>query len=293
MDTDKLRYFVMIAETGSLTKAAQIIGISHSGLSKAISALEAESNVKLFRPLGRGLEITPEGKWFYQKAQEILKIADEIYQAKELERLPVRIGISGAIVITCAGHLAEELKQPMQLVEIDVGEVEAKIIGGEIDFGIAFIPSPKPELEYLEIGEVRFGSYARADFLKTNDSANLPFVVPASDYAFNPLGYKNRDGWPKDIPRNPRFAVSGFAVALDLLRAGQAGVYMPEFVAQLENDRSGSEMIVAVPEHKKAQTLRKLFLVKRQIVEESAEMKKVAKVMRRICCVKARSNSKV
>lgn len=68
MDTNKLKYFVAVAETGSLTKASKILGISHSGLSKAVSALETEAKLKLFRPQGRGLEITLEGKWFYLEA---------------------------------------------------------------------------------------------------------------------------------------------------------------------------------------------------------------------------------
>ena len=77
METHRLRYFCAIAETGSLTKASEILGISHSGLSKAVSVLEMETHLKLFRPLGRGLEITSDGKWLYQKAQQILKIENE------------------------------------------------------------------------------------------------------------------------------------------------------------------------------------------------------------------------
>ena len=90
MDTHRLRYFCTIAETGSLTKASEILGISHSGLSKAITALEDETNLQLFRPQGRGLEITKDGKWFYQKAQEILKIENEIDELM----LPYKVDLS-------------------------------------------------------------------------------------------------------------------------------------------------------------------------------------------------------
>jgi DNA-binding transcriptional LysR family regulator len=288
MDTDKLRYFSTVAETGSLTKASQLLGISHSGLSKALSALEVEVKIKLFRPQGRGLEITSEGRWFYQKAQEILKIADEVLKGTKEKRSLVRIGLSGVIVMTCSGSLAEEVGTPLMLHEIDVGEVEGKIIGDELDFGIAFIPSPKPELEYLEIGEVRFNSHVRDDLMKRLTADSLPYAVPVSDFPFNPLGYRNRDGWPNDVPRTAYFSVSGFAIALDLLRAGQAAIYMPDFVASLENSQSPNRpKIVPVKEHKAAQTRRKLFLVKRQAAEESTEMKKVAKVVRRICCAKS------
>jgi DNA-binding transcriptional LysR family regulator len=285
MDTDKLRYFTIIAETGSLTKASQILGISHSGLSKAVRTLESETKLKLFRPQGRGLEITQEGKWLYQKAQEILKIAAEISKPQTERHAFIRIGLSGVIAKTCAGALAAEFEEQLMLHEIDIGEIEGKIVGGDLDFGLAFIPSPKPELEYLEIGEVRFNSHVREDLLGKMSPETLPYVVPVSEFPSNPLGYRTRDGWPYDVPRTSFFAVSGFAIALDLLRSGEAAIYMPDFVATLENARSANRSkIISVKAHKAAATKRKLFLVKRQSVEESPEMKRATKIIRRICC---------
>ncbi len=282
-----MKYFVTIAESGSLTKASQILGISHSGLSKAVTSLEAETKLKLFRPQGRGLEITQDGNWFYQKAQEILRIAGEMTQEKKEAQTLIRVGLSGVIAITCASLLTREIEAPMSLFEIDIGDVEGKILADELDFGVAFIPSPKPELEYLELGEVPFNSFAREDFLKKYVSEMPPFTVPISDFPINPLGYKNRDGWPIDVPRNPRFFVSGFAIALDLLRSGQSAIYMPDFVATLENERIQNEnKIVKVREHKSAESRRKLFLVKRQSAEESKEMRRISKIVRRVCCVK-------
>ena len=287
MDTSKLRYFVTVAESGSLTKASQILGISHSGLSKAISVLESEANLTLFRPLGRGLEITPEGKWFYKKAQDILRISDEMIGGHKVERSWIRIGVSGVIAVSCSGLLAAAIDAPVCLEETDLGELEGKIVADELDFGIAFIPSPKPELEYLEIGEVRFNSYAREDLWRAQDITKLPYVVPISDFPFNPLGYKNRDGWPKDVPRTPYFSVSGFAIALELVRAGRAAAYMPDFVATRENDRLNHKTkIISVAEHAHAESRRTAFLVKRQSSTESKAMKKAAKVVRQICCIK-------
>lgn len=286
MDTDRLKYFVVVAETGSLTKASQILGISHSGLSKAITALEIETKLSLFQPQGRGLEITSEGKWFYQKAKEILQIADSVLKSEKAKHNVIRIGISGVIAMTCSGFIVSELEMPASLFEIDVGEVEGKIVSGELDFGISFIPSPKPELEYLNIGKVTFNSYGREDLIKKRSGSELPFVVPASDYGFNPLGYKTRDGWPDGILRNPFFAVSSFAIALNILRAGQGVVYMPDFVAALENENSPSHKFAKVKDHHKAESNRQVYLVKSKSNAESKEMKKVSKIVRSVCCLR-------
>lgn len=283
MDTERLRYFTVIAETGSLTKASQILGISHSGLSKAVSSLESETKIKLFRPLGRGLEITQEGKWFYQKAQEILRIASEISQGQQEKRKLIRMGITETIAITCASYLSQELKDSLCISQIDVGEVEGQILSEALDFGIAFIPAPKPELEYLEIGEVYFSSFASEDLIEKHDPEKLPFAVPLSNFPANPLGYKNRDGWPSDVSRNAHFFISNFAIGLELVKSSQAAIYMPDFVADLENQKNKTQL-KKLKAFKDTESKRKLYLIKRQSSEESKEMKKTTKTLRNLCC---------
>lgn len=285
MDTNRLKYFCTIAEVGSLIKAAEILNISHSGLSKAVTSLEEETNLKLFQPQGRGLVITEEGKWFYQKALAILTIVNEVSVGVKKESAALRIGLSEVLATTCAGLIARELEQNISIIETDVGEAEKKILSSELDFAFVFSPSPVAGIEYLELGEVKFNSHARESFIKGRNDQDLFYTVPATQFPFNPVGYKIRDGWPLDIPRNPRFAVSGFSIALDLLRSGESAVYMPNFVATLENERTfDKNKIVKVAEHKGAESKRKLMLAKSSQSEESKEMKKIAKVLRRTCC---------
>lgn len=288
METNRLKYFCTIAETGSLTKAAEILGVSHSGLSKSVAVLQSETGLQLFRPQGRGLEITDQGKWFYKKALDILKIENEIAGGSsgiQTHRPQVRIGLSEVIATTCSGAMAAEMNEPITVIVTDVGEAETLILDGELDFGFTFTPSPRIELEYLDLGSVKFNGYAQADYLKNKSAAEVAYTIPATTMAFNPQGYKIRDGWPQDLPRTTPFRVSGFNVALNLLRTGQSAVYMPDYVAILENElRSEKFQIVKVPFHTEAQSKRKMFLVKNKNDDETKEMKKVSKILRRICC---------
>jgi DNA-binding transcriptional LysR family regulator len=288
MDIDRFKYFITIVEAGSLTKASKILGISHSGLSKAVSTLESETKTVLFRPQGRGLEITAEGKWLYQKALEVLALTDVIGRGQQPELQLLRIGLSEVIAVSCSGLLSAEFEESIAFHQVEVGELEGKIISNEIDFGVAFVPSPKPELEYLALGEIRFNAFVREDLLKKGPSVDIPFVVPASEYPFNPAGYKNRDGWPKDIKRLSRFFVSSFAIALDLVRKGQCAVYMPDFLAKQENANTpAGRHIKVISEFSQARSKRKVYLVKRQSQPESKEMKKVSRILRQVCCSKA------
>ena len=275
METNRLRYFCTIAESGSLTKASEILGISHSGLSKALSALQDEVKLQLFKAQGRGLEITHEGRWFYQKALAILKVADEIHLGVTKPNYVIKIGLSEVLALGCAVDLAREFKEPMVLLETDIGEIESKVLTGEIDFGLAFTVLPKPELEYLEIAQLKMNSYAHATLISKESVEKIPFIVPATNFPFNPLGFKSRDGWPQDIARNICFSVSTFAVALELVKSGEGASYMPDFIGEKHQFKK-------IKEHKAAETKRKVYLVKHKASQESAAMKKAAKVIRKL-----------
>lgn len=63
MTITQLRVFVKVAETGSFTKAGQLLNMTQPAVSHAISAIEAELDVKLIiRDRRNGLMLTDTGK---------------------------------------------------------------------------------------------------------------------------------------------------------------------------------------------------------------------------------------
>ncbi|MEM8800390.1 MAG: LysR family transcriptional regulator [Pseudomonadota bacterium] len=71
MDWDKLRIFHSVADAGSFTAAATRSGGSQPALSRQISALEAELDVRLFHRHARGLSLTAEGEQLFALASEM------------------------------------------------------------------------------------------------------------------------------------------------------------------------------------------------------------------------------
>jgi DNA-binding transcriptional LysR family regulator len=280
MDTDRLRYFCVIAETGSLTAAAQILNVSHSGLSKAMTVLQAEIKLQLFRPLGRGLELTDSGKLVYQKSKPIIEALSNITNiGVQADRPSVKIGLAEIFSISLPGEIAEALK-PLEtrvdFFECDSGEVEIDLLEGKIDFGISFVPFPQNELEYLKIKKISMGVFfSNLKFSKMNLS-EIPFVVPSSKMLNNPLSLKSRDGWPTDLPRNAQFGASSLASAMNLVDQGLAAVFMPKFLKR-------NYFELEVKKNLFQDSERDIFLVKKKNKEESLAMKLVAKVIRKSC----------
>ena len=73
--------FLAVAECGSFTEAAKRLFVSHSTTSRAVSALERELDVTLFRRHSRSVILTPAGEVLVKRAEALLKQADDLAEA--------------------------------------------------------------------------------------------------------------------------------------------------------------------------------------------------------------------
>jgi DNA-binding transcriptional LysR family regulator len=77
----QLRYFVAIAEEGSLTRAAKRLHVAQQSLSQQIRALEAQFGVPLFERSSRGVELTDVGSVLLREARPLLTQAERAVRA--------------------------------------------------------------------------------------------------------------------------------------------------------------------------------------------------------------------
>lgn len=77
LDTDVLRTFVAIAESGSFTRAAQQVFRTPSALSMQIKRLEETLSQTLFVREARQVRMTPEGEVLLSFGRRLLKLNEE------------------------------------------------------------------------------------------------------------------------------------------------------------------------------------------------------------------------
>src|ERR1700677_2046571 len=149
MELRHLRYFVAVAEAGSLTTAAERLYTSQPSLSRQIRDLEREVGAELLSRSVHGVELTVAGQAFLEHARLALMQVDAAGQAA---RKAVRPGRSFAIGFQ-TGHELNWLPRAMYVLRDELRNVDvtissgyspdlaAALVRGQLDLGFLRIES--------------------------------------------------------------------------------------------------------------------------------------------------------
>ncbi|MEH6939360.1 LysR family transcriptional regulator [Bacillus sp. JJ664] len=95
MNFEQMEYIVKVASEKSITKAAEKLLITSSGLSQSISQLENELGITIFNRSRKGTLLTEEGKILTNRASEVLqiisKLNEELYDYKNNKKIHLKI----------------------------------------------------------------------------------------------------------------------------------------------------------------------------------------------------------
>lgn len=171
-DLADLRAFVAVAELGSFRAAASELHLSQPALSRRIEKLEGALGVRLFDRTTRSVNLTAVGREFSRKSRELLNGLEESL----LGIRGVAERVSGEVTIACVPSavryfLPSVLKQyheryPRILVRIiDEGAdaVLSYVVRSEADFGVNYIGTQEPNIEFDPILKESFVVACRTD----------------------------------------------------------------------------------------------------------------------------------
>ena len=94
LDLDAVRAFVLVADHGSFTRAADALGATQSGVSLRLKRLEDRLGVRLFERTPRLVRLTPQGEAFLPRARRLLEAQDEAIAAVSDRPRRLVLGIS-------------------------------------------------------------------------------------------------------------------------------------------------------------------------------------------------------
>ncbi|CAN7678896.1 LysR substrate-binding domain-containing protein [Aminobacter aminovorans] len=145
LDSDLLRTFLAVAESGNFTRAAEGVGRTQSAISMQIKRLEEVVGEVLFERGARGVTLTERGTELVGNARRIVALLDETASAMRAAPLggPVRIGIPeeyGQPVLSRAlGAFAKRHSQVEVTVRFGYSVTQlAALAAGELDLAVVF-----------------------------------------------------------------------------------------------------------------------------------------------------------
>lgn len=160
MTLKQLVYFLKIAETGNLTKAAQLLHMSQPPLTYQLKALEDELGVELFVREARNMHITNEGIYLHDKATQILNLVnnttEEIRKISTNGVININIGTVSSINHNLLPKVVSSYKSfhPNAMFNIYDGSsfrIMDLLNNSIIDIGLLREPFPKEAYSYIPI----------------------------------------------------------------------------------------------------------------------------------------------
>lgn len=142
MELYQIRSFVVVAEHGNLTRAADRLALSQPAVSAQIKSLEEELGVELFERKPSGMVLTAAGQRLLGTAQQLLATAQTLRnEARAIQDIVsgvVRMGTLSAPQVIRVGELINTAVQRYPLLEIQfyhevTGSAFEKVRNGELD----------------------------------------------------------------------------------------------------------------------------------------------------------------
>lgn len=126
MNLRALRYFVAIADAGSLTAAAAAISIAQPALTRQLRELEADLGVQLLQRTPRGVLLTQAGVTLYESAQRMLaeaaRVRQELARRQDTTMTTVVLGASPTLARVLLPNLFESCQRSLAGVQLRARE---------------------------------------------------------------------------------------------------------------------------------------------------------------------------
>jgi LysR family nitrogen assimilation transcriptional regulator len=171
MDLKQLDYFVHVAELQSFSKAAVVLDIAQSALSRQVRALEIELRETLLLRNGRGVVLTEAGHRLLEHSVGILRrvqlARDEMAATRDEPLGRITVGLPPTIGRQLTMPLIDGFQRRMPQARLAIVEglsthITEWITSGRVDLGLLFNPDVQPGLEIAPVLEERLCLVQRA-----------------------------------------------------------------------------------------------------------------------------------
>lgn len=246
MSLSKYEVFLSVVELGSLTRAAEVLGFTQSGISHTISSLENEFGFPLLLRSRSGVKLTGGGEQVVPAMREILKWNEQLKQQVAdihgLETGTITIGTFTSVSVYWLPGMIKEFRKEYPYIEFKLMEggyyeIEQWIESGMIDCGFISLPT-RDKFEVFPLKQDRMLAVlsrehplSNAPYMPLAQIANEDFIIqkPGSDYDARRVLDK------AGIKPNIKFTVGDDSAIIAMVENGLGISILPEMIITRQN----------------------------------------------------------
>ncbi|MDH2433699.1 LysR family transcriptional regulator [Pokkaliibacter sp. MBI-7] len=228
---------IAVVEAGTMTRAAEGLGLTPSGVGRAIARLESKVGVRLLHRTTRSLRLTDEGRRFYEQVaihlEGIQQAALEVAGAAQQVRGRLRVNVAPIFSQTVlAHHIGDFLtRYPELRIELIMRDAIGDLVADGFDMALRFGPPPEGALIIRKLAEMRVITTATAGYLQRcgrpahpselTEHSTIDFWDPVSCRPYDWIFKRANEELPVKV--NARLMTSDAVTMLSACRAG-AGI---------------------------------------------------------------------
>lgn len=230
MELRQLKYFVELAQAGSMSRAASLLSIAQPAISRQLRNLEEEVGLPLFIRTGRGVELTEAGRVFLERSVLILEkmddLSEEIRGLKGVISGKVRVGLPPTESQFLAAPLVLRIKEKypnvsLQIVEAFSGDVNEWLATGRIDLALFYRTSRSSQVICEGLVEESLCLVSSHSFdgpdrdFSFEELADFKLILPSARHGLRALIEKV--SLQLNVPLNVNFEVDSLLAIKDLV----------------------------------------------------------------------------
>jgi len=242
-----MRAFVRVVETGTFTRAADLLDVPKPTLTKQIQQLEAHLRVKLLNRTTRRVTVTMDGAAYYERALRLLSDLDELdasvtlAQARPSGRLRVDCSSALAISVIIPALHAFHGRYPEIQLDLGLSDRAADLLAENLDCAVRAGEIADQGLIARRIGEMQVITCAAPEYLaqfgtpqhprEIDDGHRIVAYRPALGGRVLPMIFQNH---AETIETAGRYVIS-LNEGMGYIAAGLAGhgiLQLPTFMAR-------------------------------------------------------------